>query len=154
MMSAHEGQTPGRIPATVLENEAGFADESDLLFAYGTLGPSDLEEEARAGWVADAVRGRLFDLGPYPALVELDGPGARWVEGFVRPITRDELIQSLDPYEGVSQGQYHRVVATTRVGLRVWIYVYARPLPVHARELLTRWTAAAGPAAEGREANR
>src|SRR4051812_6485646 len=37
-----------------------------LLFAYGTLAPGGPEEAALDGWTADAVRGRLFDLGPYP----------------------------------------------------------------------------------------
>ena len=37
-----------------------------LLFVYGTLAPESPEVAGREGWVADAVRGRLYDLGPYP----------------------------------------------------------------------------------------
>ena len=110
-----------------------------LLFAYGTLMPDGPAAVASDGWVADAVRGRLFDLGPYPALVDCEDPRAEWVEGFVRAITADELSERLDPYEGVDEGQYRRVAATTRAGRRVWVYVYARPLPRHARGPLTRW---------------
>jgi len=110
-----------------------------LLFAYGTLMPDGPAAVASDRWVADAVRGRLFDLGPYPALVDCADPGAEWVEGFVRAITADELSERLDPYEGVDEGQYRRVAATTRAGRRAWVYVYARPLPRHARGPLTRW---------------
>ena len=110
-----------------------------LLFAYGTLMPDGPAAVASDRWVADAVRGRLFDLGPYPALVDCADPRAEWVEGFVRAITADELSERLDPYEGVDEGQYRRVAATTRAGRRVWVYVYARPLPRHARGPLTRW---------------
>ena len=88
----------------------------DLLFAYGTLGPADPEAAARGGWVADAVRGRLFDLGPYPALVDADDPAAGWVEGHVRPVDRRELEGRLDRYEGVDEGLYRRVLVTTRAG--------------------------------------
>jgi gamma-glutamylcyclotransferase (GGCT)/AIG2-like uncharacterized protein YtfP len=110
-----------------------------LLFAYGTLAPAGPASEARDGWVADRVRGRLFDLGPYPALIDCGDSDAGWVEGYVRPVDCDELIGRLDPYEGVDEGLYHRVVATTEAGRRVWVYVYARPLPGGARGPLARW---------------
>jgi gamma-glutamylcyclotransferase (GGCT)/AIG2-like uncharacterized protein YtfP len=109
------------------------------LFAYGTLAPNSPEEAARGGWEPDQVRGRLFDLGPYPALVDCDDPTADWVEGYVREVGRYELAGSLDYYEGVAQGLYRRVETTTRGGRRVWVYVYARPLPPEARGPLTRW---------------
>jgi gamma-glutamylcyclotransferase (GGCT)/AIG2-like uncharacterized protein YtfP len=111
----------------------------DLLFAYGTLGPSGPEDGARRGWVADAVRGRLFDLGPYPALIDADDADAGWVEGHVRPVDRRELEGRLDAYEGVDEGLYRRAVATTRAGRRAWVYVFARPLPASARGPLSRW---------------
>jgi gamma-glutamylcyclotransferase (GGCT)/AIG2-like uncharacterized protein YtfP len=109
------------------------ADEPDLLFAYGTLGPASAGDVARGGWVADAVRGRLFDLGPYPALVDLGGAAAGWVHGHVRHADRDEVLGRLDAYEGVDEGLYRRVAAATRAGRRVWVYVYARALPPGAR---------------------
>lgn len=110
-----------------------------LLFAYGTLAPRGPEEAARGGWIADAVRGTLYDLGPYPALVSCGEPGTGWVEGFTRPIDHDELINRLDPYEGVADGLYRRVGVTTRLGKQAWVYVYARPLPPNARGPLARW---------------
>src|SRR5438874_1983805 len=110
-----------------------------LLFAYGTLTPDGPEAEALGGWSADSVRGRLFDLGPYPGLVDLGDPAGGWVDGFVRPVEESELLDRLDPYEGVSEGLYRRSVAVTRAGRVAWVYVYARPLPAVARGPLVRW---------------
>jgi gamma-glutamylcyclotransferase (GGCT)/AIG2-like uncharacterized protein YtfP len=110
-----------------------------FLFAYGTLAPEDPVSAARDGWVADAVRGRLFDLGSYPALVDVDDPEAGWVEGYTRPVEPDELERRLDPYEEVDAGQYRRVATTTRAGGDVWVYVYARPLPPEAQGPFVRW---------------
>ena len=110
-----------------------------MLFAYGTLAPRGPEAEAREGWSADSVRGRLFDLGPYPALVDLDDPGAGRVEGFVRPVEGSELRDRLDPYEGGDEGLYRRSSALTGAGRVAWVYVYARPLPRGARGPLVRW---------------
>jgi gamma-glutamylcyclotransferase (GGCT)/AIG2-like uncharacterized protein YtfP len=112
---------------------------SSLLFAYGTLMPADSVAADRDGWRPDAVRGRLFDLGPYPALVDLDDPEAGWVEGFIRPVDIEELETRLDPWEGVDQGLYRRAETTTRSSCRVWVYVYNRPLPPMARGPLARW---------------
>jgi indolepyruvate decarboxylase len=121
------------------------------LFAYGTLVPRDPDRLASEGWESDAVRGRLFDLGPYPALVDLDDPTADWVEGFVRPVEEAELRDRLDPYEGVDEGPYRRERVTTQSGRLAWIYIYARPLPLGARGPLVRWEGPrAGLAAEGR----
>jgi gamma-glutamylcyclotransferase (GGCT)/AIG2-like uncharacterized protein YtfP len=110
-----------------------------LLFAYGTLAPEDPESAVRAGWVADRVRGRLYDLGLYPALCDCGDPTANWVEGYVRPVQPDELTRRFDPYEGVDEGLYQRVTATTESGRLVWVYVYARPLPPSAHGPLHRW---------------
>lgn len=109
------------------------------LFAYGTLMRANPEEAAREGWLADAVRGRLYDLGPYPALIDLDDPGVGWVEGFVRPVTLRELVERLDPWEEVDRGLYRREETTTRSGCRVWVYVYEGTWPTTARGPLDRW---------------
>lgn len=125
------------------------ADEPDLLFAYGTLAPSSPEDAARGGWLADALRGRLFDLGPYPGLLDLDDPSAGWVKGYVRRADLGELRGRLDAYEGVDEGLYRRVATTTRAGRRVWVYVYAHPLPAGARALPEgRWRSIARPEGE------
>jgi gamma-glutamylcyclotransferase (GGCT)/AIG2-like uncharacterized protein YtfP len=111
----------------------------NLLFAYGTLAPEDPVTGVCAGWVADRVRGRLYDLGPYPALFDCGDEEANWVEGYVRSVDPHELSERLDPYEGVDEGLYRRVAATTEAGRLVWVYVYARPLPEGARGPFARW---------------
>jgi gamma-glutamylcyclotransferase (GGCT)/AIG2-like uncharacterized protein YtfP len=110
-----------------------------LLFAYGTLAPESPESARREGWEEDAVRGRLYDLGPYPALVDHEDDLAGWVEGFVRPVAWEKLSGSLDSYEGVGDGLYRRVSVTSRGGRRVWVYVYARPIPGSAIGPFSRW---------------
>jgi gamma-glutamylcyclotransferase (GGCT)/AIG2-like uncharacterized protein YtfP len=112
---------------------------TSTLFAYGTLAPDGPEEAARGGWAPDMVRGRLFDLGPYPALVDCDHPSAGWVAGYVCEVDADLLVGRLDDYEGVGEGLYRRILTTTRGGRRAWVYVYARPLPPDARGPLDRW---------------
>jgi indolepyruvate decarboxylase len=113
---------------------------TSLLFAYGTLMPVDRLTAEQEGWSADAVRGRLYDLGPFPALVDLDDPGAEWVEGFVRAVDRAELEGPFDAWEQVDQGLYHRLETMTRNDRRVWVYVYAQPLPPDAMGPLVRWS--------------
>jgi gamma-glutamylcyclotransferase (GGCT)/AIG2-like uncharacterized protein YtfP len=112
---------------------------STLLFAYGTLMPRDRDSAKRDGWRPDAVRGRLYDLGPYPVLIDLDDPAAGWLDGFVRPVDLEELVTRLDPWEDVEQGLYRRTQTMTRASCCVWVYVYNRPLPPHARGPLDRW---------------
>jgi gamma-glutamylcyclotransferase (GGCT)/AIG2-like uncharacterized protein YtfP len=109
------------------------------LFAYGTLMPADPERAHGDGWSPDAIRGRLFDLGAYPAVVDLDDPAAGWVEGYVRAVEMCDLEGLLDAWEGVAQGLYSRVETTTRSGKRAWVYVYSRPLPKDADGPLPRW---------------
>lgn len=89
-------------------------------------------------WTGDAVRGRLYDLGPYPILVDPGHAAAPWVEGHVRTVTAAELEGPLDAYEGVADELFRRVVVPTRAGRQVWVYVYAGPVPPGARGPLTR----------------
>ena len=110
-----------------------------LLFVYGTLGPDGPEALARDGWVPDAVRGRLYDLGDYPGLVDTDDSSAGWVAGHVRAIDPTELSGRLDEYEGVAEGLYRRVRTITQGGLDVWVYVYGKPLPPDSVGPIDRW---------------
>jgi len=114
---------------------------SALLFAYGTLMPCDAESASRGGWSPDAVRGRLYDLGPFPALIDLNEPAAGWVEGYVRAVEQHELEGPLDLWEDVKGGLYRRTLTMTRNNHRAWVYVYNRPLPSHAHGPLLRWRA-------------
>ncbi len=112
------------LPEDRVRTAEGRGIMSPLLFAYGTLMPRDRESAEREGWTPDAVRGRLFDLGPYPALIDLDDPEAGWIEGFVRPVDLQELVARLDPWEEVDRGVYRRTRTVTRsrlarLGLRL-----------------------------------
>lgn len=109
------------------------------LFAYGTLAPGDPATVAAGGWEPDMVRGRLYDLGPYPALIALDAPDAGWVEGFTRPVELETLSGPLDAYEDVGHGLYQRRLTTTRSGREAWVYMYSAPLPPGARGPIARW---------------
>ncbi|WP_422930186.1 gamma-glutamylcyclotransferase family protein [Singulisphaera sp. PoT] len=109
------------------------------LFTYGTLMPADPAAAIAGGWVADAVRGRLYNFGPYPGLVDVDDPDASWVDGMTCSTISDDLLRRLDLYEGVDEGLYERLAVTTRSGRSAWVYVYVRPLPQGAQGPLTRW---------------
>ena len=94
------------------------------LFAYGTLATPDASPAARellAGCdrVGPAtVRGTLYDLGDYPALL-LSGEDA--VAGTLWRCPVDRL-PALDRYEGVAEGLFRRVGFRVR-GVACWVYV-------------------------------
>ncbi len=112
-----------------------------LLFVYGTLRPCTGSPMAQ--WLARharyagraRVRGRLYDLGAYPALV---GPRRRgeWVVGDLYTVhMRRAVFLRLDRYEGAC-GQRRRfervtrrVEAFRRGRTRVaWVYLYRSSL--------------------------
>lgn len=110
------------------------------IFFYGTLMRGFALRE-RAGiepWVRfvghGAVRGALFDLGPYPALVA----GRGTVRGEVyrcldpgRLLLRADALEHFDPVRPRA-GEYRREAMPARLDdgrtLAVWAYVYNRPL--------------------------
>ena len=101
----------------------GGGDGPERLFAYGTLAPEGPEAAARGGWEPDTVRGRLYDLGPYPALVDLDDPEAGWVEGYVRAVDPAELAGGSTRMKGWTRASIgasgRRPGAAGRLGLRL-----------------------------------
>jgi gamma-glutamylcyclotransferase (GGCT)/AIG2-like uncharacterized protein YtfP len=107
---------------------------TDLLFVYGTLrrgGSNDIARVAPgAQWAGAArVRGRLYDLGAYPALL-LD-PGAGWVAGELYAIAPadwpalDALEEPVTPAR--PDGEYFKqttlVEGADGKPVTVWIYV-------------------------------
>lgn len=108
-----------------------------LLFVYGTLRPC--AGTAMARWLAEAglhvgsgsVRGRLYDLGPYPAFVDA-GARVEWVRGDVYRLPRLEpLLRVLDRYESHAYARVRRPVRLDALGPRrrdAWIYLYLGPL--------------------------
>ncbi len=111
-----------------------------LLFVYGTLRP--FADVPMARWLASVAehlgpartRGRLYDLGPYPALVDAVRRD-EWVVGNLyrlkRPVT---ALRTLDDYEGGPNGrgepEYERVERIVELGqferTTAWLYLYRR----------------------------
>ena len=91
------------------------------------------------GWEPDKVRGRLYHLGPYPALVDVEDPSADWIAGYVRAVQTEELEGPLDSYEGVAEGLFRRLIVNTKAGRQVWVYVYAGERPVATFNRIERW---------------
>jgi len=124
------------------------------LFVYGTLMSgaghrmgARLQREARLVGLA-RIKGRLYDLGAYPALVET-GPADGDVHGEVfELIDPSRSLRWLDAYEGIVPGreahsEYARVERTVRLEdgreLTAWFYIYRAP--VHGRPIIEsgRW---------------
>jgi gamma-glutamylcyclotransferase (GGCT)/AIG2-like uncharacterized protein YtfP len=106
----------------------------DLLFVYGTLrrgASNDIARIAPAARYAGAarVRGRLYDLGSYPALL-LD-PAAGWVGGELYEVSAAEwpLLDALEEPVAAARpdGEYFKLTCNVEAdggaAVRVWIYV-------------------------------
>ena len=104
-----------------------------LLFVYGTLrrgGSNDIARIAPAARFAGMarIRGRLYDLGAYPAL--LPDAGAGWVAGELYTIpdaawpALDALEEPVTPQR--PDGEYFKITATVEdadgAPRQVWIY--------------------------------
>lgn len=103
-------------PAASSAPAPAAADPETILFVYGTLRQGGSNDIARllpsATRIAAArMRGRLFDLGPYPALVA--DASAAWVEGEIYDIPQHgwSVLDALEDVAGATdpQGEYFRV---------------------------------------------
>ena len=106
------------------------------VFVYGTLRGGDVRSHHLDGAEylgTHAVEGyRLFDLGPYPAVV----PGEGRVVGEVYELATATHLQLLDEVEGLHQAPpLYRREEIEVAGGTAWIYVYARPLAPGARRI-------------------
>ena len=116
---------------------------SAYLFVYGTLRtdvghPMHRVLIASAGLAGQATyRGRLYDLGRYPAAVP-DNTGRWHILGELYRMREPEpLLHALDEYEGCAPGdpeprQYRRelqpVLTQSGESVAAWMYLYNRPL--------------------------
>ncbi len=110
-----------------------------LLFCYGTLMPASAESADREGYTPDAVRGRLYDPGYYPLLVDAGDAAAPWVEGYIKVVSLEALAGILDGYEGVAAGLYRREQVATRAGWQAWVYVFNGAIRKDTPGPFTRW---------------
>jgi gamma-glutamylcyclotransferase (GGCT)/AIG2-like uncharacterized protein YtfP len=111
---------------------------ADHLFVYGTLRGDAGHRAAsllarRAREVGPGrLRGRLYDLGAYPAAVPSPDPAHR-VRGLVYRMEaglREVLLADLDRYEGAEyRRQVARVVLEDGETVQAWVYFYARTPP-------------------------
>ena len=117
------------------------------IFVYGTLKRGQCRERCwprRPVRVEGAVaRGRLYDLGPYPAMVAGDDliRGELW---HLRPEDMEETLQRLDAVEGCVEGtgdQYERVVIECQDenggNHRAYAYQFASPDAVQRFPIIT-----------------
>ena len=111
-----------------------MVEEPAAFFVYGTLkrGQSNypLIEEAVRGMVPATIRGRLYDVGPFPALAEGD-EAVRGEVLVVDPVELPRLLSVLDELEGYlpsdpAGSMYVRraVVAAADDGGEVAAYAY------------------------------
>jgi gamma-glutamylcyclotransferase (GGCT)/AIG2-like uncharacterized protein YtfP len=128
------------------------------LFVYGTLMSTAagalgkgmrerLQREARLLGAA-TIRGRLYDLGRYPALVDSDDP-AELVHGEVFALHAPRMSFAwLDKYEGIVPGrhghnEYERVERPVRLDsgqeITAWVYLYRKSIAGVPRITTGRW---------------
>jgi gamma-glutamylaminecyclotransferase len=96
------------------------------LFLYGTLKRGGRNHRLMAGqcYVGPAVtatRYRLFDLGPFPGLIEQ--AGGRSVRGELWDVT-PKCLAALDEFEGVEVGLFRRAEIELADGTRVQGYLF------------------------------
>lgn len=117
-----------------------------FLFVYGTLKRGDcrhhlLSDQEFLGVAQTIPKYRLYDLGDYPGLIEIENSGMA-IEGEVWRVTED-CLTILDREEGVGEGLYQR----RPVQLQSWTgftepesYFYLQSVS-EAREMGSSWVA-------------
>ncbi len=141
------------------------------IFVYGTLQTGEIRQSlwpCQAQQIVPAVAcGRLFDLGPYPALV----PGGDFVLGECRLIAGADLpstLEQLDQIEGYQPGRscgpyvrsritwrhWHRLAPWAVGSVGGWAYAYldARPETIATRGRYLRPAPGQPPVAHWRRA--
>jgi gamma-glutamylcyclotransferase (GGCT)/AIG2-like uncharacterized protein YtfP len=109
--------------------------EPCYLFVYGSLrrevaGPMGLYLQQRATFVSmGSCAGKLYDLGPYPGLIDAKEGRVRGELWLIRA-PEEATLAELDEYEGESPPLFTREKreVLTEHGARVaaWVYLYRR----------------------------
>jgi gamma-glutamylcyclotransferase (GGCT)/AIG2-like uncharacterized protein YtfP len=118
---------------------------SKYLFVYGTLSPRKAPPEIRPQVRRlrrvgkGSIKGKVFDLGSYPAAI-LSRSGTQ-IKGEVFELPDDpELLKKLDEYEEFNQARpgqslFRRQLVSVKMAsrngkkMRAWVYVYNREIP-------------------------
>ncbi|MDX1672452.1 MAG: gamma-glutamylcyclotransferase family protein [Balneolaceae bacterium] len=117
--------------------------ENEYLFVYGTL-RQGLKGPARRILARfstfegkGSFRGRLYDTGDFPAAVPSDDSGDRVIGEIYRMLESDELLRTLDSYEGFdphadSGNLFNRKMVDVEhpdgKTVKAWVYLYNRPV--------------------------
>jgi gamma-glutamylcyclotransferase (GGCT)/AIG2-like uncharacterized protein YtfP len=114
------------------------------LFVYGTLWqgfdlPVNKKISENIEWLGPSeIRGRLYDIGDYPAALPSDKNGKSVIKGEVLKINDPEkVLKVLDRYEGynpkkLSNSEYYRnkekVLLPNGKKIEAWVYWYNFPV--------------------------
>ncbi len=124
---------------------------AEYLFVYGTLRqgaghPMHRLLLSHAGLVGRArYRGRLFDLGSYPAALPDDSGQWKIAGELYRIHAPGPLLAQLDRYEGCAPESpkphdYHRerqeVTLEDGSSVKAWIYLFTQPLPAEGASII------------------
>jgi len=93
------------------------------LFVYGTL----KERAKRSGGKPATIKGLIYDLGPFPAVLL---GGQELVQGITFDVT-DQDLKELDRYEGVPRLYTREKTNATHTDgeqIEVWVYQFAREI--------------------------
>lgn len=113
------------------------------VFVYGTLKRGDVREKC---WPRTpvkvegaTVRGELYDLGPYPGLIEGDDvvAGELWSIAAEDVAATLAALDEVEGFRGAVDDLYRRVVVECRTAAGVipaWTYLYARASELRAEQ--------------------
>ncbi len=110
--------------------------ETNAFFVYGTLKSGFCRQSAwpfpPESFQAAYVRGKLFDLGPYPGL----GEGEEWVRGEIWTIEPRylkatlQVLDQIEGYEGTPDDLYQRKIVTAYqedgTGVQAYAYFFSQ----------------------------
>lgn len=115
------------------------------LFVYGTLKPGEerwhaISEHISHTYKATATDCRLYDLGPFPAMVRM---GNEQVKGFIvetnDPWTTDILLTITDAIEGRYYG-LRPIRTTDDTTDTVWSYIWTDHRLIENEPIVEEWT--------------
>jgi len=130
-----------------MPNDDACRPDIEHLFLYGTLmrggaAHASFSLHERLAHVADAsVRGRLYDLGGYPGLVDGDGRVKGEVHRILDPAVLAELdrYEACDPLHEETSEYVRRAIALPALGIEAWVYLYRGPLDRAVPLATSRW---------------
>lgn len=109
---------------------------SKYLFVYGTLRSEFNNEMAQllrenATYLRDGnIKGQLYDVGTYPALIYNDNTDILIKGQIFEMDDMEQIFEFLDPYEGVDDEFYVRQIIPIEVEkksfLPCWVYIFNR----------------------------